>query len=210
MRLTLILLTSFAISTMALGQPTVGSATFNKRNVAAVVFTMPYPEDAVTTGFENRMQAFGKSKKMKSYLLYQAVQVPEISTQTMNVYLKAERTSRKDEQSVLRFLIADEFDRFFTSQENPEIFANAMQFAGSFEALAAAANLELQILEQEDEVKKAGKKLNAILSDKEDYERQKQKIEEKIADAQKDIEEQEKELTGQKDKLGALITQRKN
>lgn len=191
-------------------QPGDGSASFNKRNVPAVVYDLPYSEEAVTTGFQNQMQSFGNGKKMKNFIQYSSVNIPEISTQKMNVYLIAEKKDRKNDHTTLKMLIADEFDRFYSPQDNPEIFANAKQYLAAFDAPAAAANLELQIKEQEDVISKSDKKLKGLLNDGEDLEKQKKKIEDKIESNKKDIESQEKEIADLKQKLNDLTSQRKN
>lgn len=210
MKTILIIIISYLTCFSLIAQPTTGTAVFNKRNVTAVVYELPYSEEAVTTGFENKMQSFGKGKKMKSFIQYKSVMIPEISTQPLNIYLGAEKTDRKDDHAILSLLIANEFDRFYTPQDDPEIFTNATQYLNDFSGPAAAASLELQIKAQEDVMAKTEKKLRTLLNDDEDYQKQKQKIEDKIASNQKDIAEQEKELADQKQKLEALTNQRKN
>jgi hypothetical protein len=202
---------AFVLSFGSFAQSQNGTASFNKATESAVIYDMNYPLQAVENGLEKKMANWGKPKKVKGYTMYRNVRISEISKDPITLYFSADKKSNKDnDNSILTLLIANEFDRFYKADENSELFSNAKSFLNGFAEPVAAANLELKINDKEDVVKKSDKKLKGFRDDSIDYEKQKKKLEEKIAQNVKDIEIQEKELAKQKEELDALIKQRKN
>jgi hypothetical protein len=192
-------------------QSQLSTTTFNKTPQSSVTYDLPYSAEAVTNALENKMKSFGKAKKVKDFSVYKNVRIAEISNDAFSFYFNVEKKSRKDNNNaVLTMMIANEADVFYTPQDEPELFAKAREFLDSFSAPVAAAALELQINEQGDNVQKSDKKLKNLRDDAICYEKDKKKLEAKIADNIKDIEKQEKEVASQKEKLDALIKQRKN
>jgi hypothetical protein len=206
------ILIAAVISTLSLlAQSQMGITSFNKSAQSSVIYNLPYSEEAVWNGIENKMNAFGKPKKVKGFWMYNNVRIPEISTQPLSMYFSADKKSNKDKaNATLTMMLANEFDRFYSLEENGEIFAKAKIFLNDFEAPVAAASLELQIKEQDDEVKKSDKKLKNLKNDGIDYENQKKKLEAKITQNTQDVTNQEQELAQKKEQLDALIKQRKN
>ena len=199
------------VSFTATAQSETGTASFNKSAESAVIYNIPYSEEAVSNGLENKMSKWGKPKKAKGYLMYRNVLITDISNEPVTLYFGVEKKSSKDNgNSTITMLIANEHDRFYKADENAELFNKAKEFLNSFKEPVEAANLELQINEQDDVVKKQYKKLKKLRDDGIDYEKQKKKLEEKIAQNIKDVEQQEKDLSTQKEQLDALIKKRKN
>ena len=200
-----------AVSFSATAQSETGTASFNKSAESAVIYNLPYSADAASNGLENKMSKWGKAKKAKGYLMYRNVLVSEISKEPITLYFSVDKKSSKDDgNSVITMLMANEHDRFFKADEQAEMFRNAKEFLNSLKDPVIAADLELNITAQDEMVKKNDRKLKKLRDDSIDFEKQKKKLEEKIAQNIKDIEQQEKDLTTQKDQLDALIKKRKN
>jgi hypothetical protein len=87
-------------------------------------------------------------------------------------------------------LMANSADQFYRMDEKPELFVKGRQFLDSMNAPVAAAGLELQINNQDETVIKADKKLKKLRDDAIDFEKQKKRLEDKIAENVKDIEKQ--------------------
>ncbi len=192
-------------------QSQTGITTFNKSPQSSVIYNLPYSEEAVANAVENKMNSYGKPKKVKGFMMYKNVFISEISDQPLTLYFTTEKKSKRDNNNaVLTMMIADGADKFFTTEENPELFTKAKIYLDSFEKAVAAASLELNIKDQDDAVKKADKKLKNLRDDGIDYEKQKKKLEAKIAENITDVANQEKEAAKQKEQLDALIKQRKN
>ncbi len=192
-------------------QPQTGTTTFNKAPQPSVIYNLPYSAEAVTNGVENKMNTYGKPKKVRDFLLYKNVLVPEISKEPVNLYFNAEKKSNKDNgNAVLTMMISSEHDRFYGVEDNKELFTNAKSYLHSFESSVAAASLELKIKDQDEAVKKADKKLKNLRDDAIDLERQKKKLDDKIAQNVLDVTAQEKDLNKTREDLDALIKQRIN
>lgn len=206
----LLILVSF-INIAANAQSQTGITTFNKSPQPSVIYNMPFSEEAVSNGVENKMSTFGKPKKVKGFSMYKNVLVPEISNEPITVYFNAEKKSNRDNgNTVLTLILSNEFDRFYSPEEYSGLFAKAVTYLNSFEAPVAAASLELQINAQDDVVKKTDKKLKNLRDGGIDYENQKKKLDAKIAQNISEIDAQEKEAAKQKEQLDTLIKQRKN
>ena len=206
----LLILVSF-INIAANAQSQTGITTFNKSPQPSVIYNLPFSEEAVSNGVENKMSTFGKPKKVKGFSMYKNVLVPEISNEPLTIYFNAEKKSNRDnDNTVLTLILSNEFDRFYSPEENSSLFAKAVTYLNSFEAPVAAASLELQINARDNVVKKTDKKLKNLRDDGIDYENQKKKLDAKIAQNISEIDAQEKEAAKQKEQLDNLIKQRKN
>lgn len=208
-----IIVAAFAImfSFTAFSQSEISTASFNKSAESAVVMNIAYSDEAVSNGLENKMSKWGKAKKSKGYTMYKNVLIPDISKDPVTLYFNVDKKSSKDNgNSVVTMLIANGDDKFYKADDDKELFSNAKQFLNSFDEFSEAADLELRITAQDETVKKADKKLKKLRDDSIDNEKQKKKLEEKMAQNVKDIEQQEKDLVTQKEQLDALIKKRKN
>lgn len=202
---------AIAFSLTASAQSETGTASFNKSAESAVIYNMAYSDEAVSNGLENKMNKWGKAKKTKGYLMYRNVLISDISKDPVTLYFSVDKKSSKDNSNAsITMLIANEHDRFYKSDEHHEMFSKAKEFLNSFKTSVEAADLELKITSQDENVKKSDKKLKKLRDDSIDNEKQKKKLDEKIAQNVKDIEQQEKELATQKEQLDGLIKQRKN
>lgn len=204
----------FLITTMTLSanaQTSITTATFNKLPQTAVQYNLPYSDEAVSNGLANKLSSYGKPKKMKEFLVYRNLNIPEISSSPVTLYFNVEKKSKKDNSNaVLTLLLSNEFDRFYTKEADPALFTKAMEYLNGFSAPVAAASLELGILSQDETTQKSDKKLKKLRDEAIDLEKQKKRIEERIEQNKKDIEAEEAELAKQKELLDGLIKQRKN
>ena len=199
----------FALNVGAQSQT--GTTSFNKSPQSSVIYNLPYSEEAVSNAIENKMSSFGKPKKVKGFLMYKNVRIPEISDDAMTIYFGADKKSNKDNSNaVLTMLLANDADRFYTIEENKELFSKASVYLNGFEPEVATASLELQIKEQDELVKKSDRKLKNLRDDKINFENQKKKLESKIEQNGTDISNQEQEVIKHKELLDTLIKSRKN
>ena len=192
-------------------QSLTGITSFNKSPQSSLIYNLPYSDEAVSNGIETKMISFGKPRKMKGFLMYKNVRIPEISNDALTIYFGADKKSNKDNSNaVLTMLLANEGNRFYTTEENKELFSKAAIYLNTFEPAVAAASLELQIKEQDEVIKKTDKKLKNLRDDKIDFENKKKKLDSKIEQNTNDIIKQEQDVTKQKELLDSLIKNRKN
>lgn len=202
------------IATMALSanaQTSLTTATFNKLPQTALQYNLPYSDEAVSNGLANKLSSYGKPKKIKEFLVYRNLNIPEISSIPVTLYFNVEKKSKKDNSNaVLTLLLSNEFDRFYTKEADPALFTKAMEYLNGFGEPVAAASLELSIQSQDETTQKTDKKLKKLRDESIDLEKQKKRIEERQEQNRKDIEAEEAELARQKELLEGLIKQRKN
>lgn len=211
MKLIIFVIITAMITLNVNAQSLTGITSFNKSPQSSLIYNLPYSDEAVSNGIETKMISFGKPRKMKGFLMYKNVRIPEISNDALTIYFGADKKSNKDNSNaVLTMLLANEGNRFYTTEENKELFSKAAIYLNTFEPAVAAASLELQIKEQDEVIKKTDKKLKHLRDDKIDFENQKKKLESKIEQNTNDIIKQEQDVTKQKELLDSLIKNRKN
>ena len=211
MKLIIFVIITAMITLNVNAQSLTGITSFNKSPQSSLIYNLPYSDEAVSGGIETKMIPFGKPRKMKGFLMYKNVRIPEISNDALTIYFGADKKSNKDNSNaVLTMLLANEGNRFYTTEENKELFSKAAIYLNTFEPAVAAASLELQIKEQDEVIKKTDKKLKHLRDDKIDFENQKKKLESKIEQNTNDIIKQEQDVNKQKELLDSLIKNRKN
>ena len=211
MKLIIFVIITAMITLNVNAQSLTGITSFNKSPQSSLIYNLPFSDEAVSDGIETKMISFGKPRKMKGFLMYKNVRIPEISNDALTIYFGADKKSNKDNSNaVLTMLLANEGNRFYTTEENKELFSKAAIYLNTFEPAVAAASLELQIKEQDEVIKKTYKNLKHLRDDKIDFENQKKKLESKIEQNTNDIIKQEQDVNKQKELLDSLIKNRKN
>ena len=166
-------------STVTSAQAYEGNIEYNKKKELAFVIDYPYPSEAVENAITQKMEKLGyKGKeekglfnKDKGFRVYKNASISDISSNYMDYILKVERKSRKEkDEAVLYLIILKEGENAMTKFDSNEI-DHAKSFLNNLRPEVEAANLELQIKDQEETVAKAEKKLKGLQSDKEDLEK---------------------------------------
>ncbi len=209
----------FTLSPGFFAQSYQGLIEYDKKKQKAFVIEYSYPAEAVENAIILQMDKLGyKGKeekglfnKDKGFRVYKNADIRDITTRTMDYVITVEPKSRKEKDVSLLYLI-------ITSKEGE----NAMQvfdddemrkakgFLNNLQPYVEAANLELQIRDQEDVVGKAEKKLKGLKDDKSDMEKKIQKLQDDIKKNEKDQGDTEKEIENQKLNLENLKAKRKN
>ena len=195
----------------AFSQSTIGRATYQKTDADAVINEFPFSEKTVSASLEATMQKMGyKGKSSKGYIVYDAVNIPELGSETYKLYFLVDRKSRREkESSIVSMLISKNLDNFITTASDPAVFENGKTFLNKLISNVQAYDLELQITDQQEVVKKNDKKASGLISDAEDLQKKKKKIEQQIADNIRAQADQQDALKTQRKILETLIAKRK-
>lgn len=201
----------------AQGQAYNGTIEYDKKKQTAVVMEYSYSADAVENAFINRMQALGYKPKEekglfnkdKGFLVFKSAFVKDISDVSLDYIIKVERKSRKDSDKSLIYLIANNNGTNVLDNSESTVRDNARNFLQNLLPDVEAANLELQIKDQEDVVTKAEKKLKGLQDDQKSMEDKIKKLQDDLKTNAKDQENQQKEIENQKAALDALRGKRK-
>lgn len=188
-----------------------GKVNFQKKEQPAVIMEVPYPPSVVEDAIKNYLNRRGsKSNTSSGYQLFKGTIVDSLSNDAKDLYFKVERKSRKERDASVIYVFATQ------PNENPakrETFNTEMSGVRSFlrqmQPHLEAQNLEYEIGNQEDEVKKAEKKYDRLVDDGNDMQKRLKKLQENIEDNRKDVEKQKQEIEKQKTILDNMRGKRK-
>lgn len=178
---------------------------------SAVLNEIPFEDGIAADAINNKFKNLGyNGKSDDDYKVYRGVKLSELGPDAYDIYVKTDRKSKKEkDKCVVCMLISKGNENFLNEASDPAVFSNAKTFLDKLVSDVAAADLEKQINDQDEIVKKATKKLNGLADDGNDLAKKKKKVEEEISDNQKAQENQQKELDSQKQILETLKAKRK-
>lgn len=207
---TVILFAALLLSfpSVSLSQTRVEKVAYQKADRDALVIEIPFPEKTVSGAILDTMQKMGfKEKSAKGFSVYNGVKMQALGEGSYDLYFSTERKSKKEkETSVVTLLISAGLDNFVSS--SAQVVDKAKLFMDSFPGMVQRYDLELQIAEQEDLVKKNDKKMEAMIDEAAANAKAKKKLEEKIADHEKAVEKQREQSEVQKKILETLKAKR--
>ncbi|MEO6230778.1 MAG: hypothetical protein ABJB11_03810 [Ferruginibacter sp.] len=181
---------------------------YQKTKQSAIEMELPYAEKIVGDAIEDKMEKMGfKSKSNKGYMVYKGVRIAELGAGTYDLYFKTDRKSRKEkDMTIVTMMMSEGPDRFVS---DPTVLTSAKNFLDSQVVMVEAYDLEVQVTEQDNSVKKADKKMSSLVSDLDDLQKKKAKIEKDIEENLKNQENQKKEIETQNLILTTLKGKRK-
>jgi len=183
---------------------------YQKINRDAVVTDLPYPEKTVLLAIRDTMDKLGYSgKESKGFLVFRGVKMPALGSGNFDLYFSADRKSKKEKDaSVLTMMVSKGDDNFISADADPGIISNAKSFLNDINPQITRFDLEMQITDQEDIVRKEEKKANNLAGDADDLQKKKKKIEDQIEENIKDQARQKEEVEKQKVLLESLKAKR--
>src|SRR5687768_520367 len=198
MKRIILLLTVLTASMISSAQAKEGKIEFDKKKQEAIVLEYNYPAQAVENAIIQKMGKMGyKAKeekgifnKDKGFIVFKNAYVTDISNDRMDYIIKVERKSRKEEdESVLYLIMNKESENALAKMEAVNV-GNAKLFLNNMLPDIEAANLEIQIKNQEEVVAKSEKKLKELRDDETSLEKRLKQNREDQESTQKDIEAQ--------------------
>ena len=202
---------ALALFITAAAQSRTTTVEYLKINRQAVVAEIPFPEKTTRDAIDSKMEQMGyKGKDSKGFTVYKGVRMPELGSDSYDLYFMADRKSKKEkESSTLTLMITKGFDSFVSDSSDSRVMNNAKNYLDTIRNMIAAYDLEQQIIAQEDAVKKADKKYNNLVDDGASLEKKRKNIEKDIEDNKKDQASQQAEIEKQKQILETLRGKRK-
>jgi septal ring factor EnvC (AmiA/AmiB activator) len=135
-------------------------------------------------------------------MVYKNAYVTDISPDRMDYIIKVERKSRKEKDEAVLYMIMNKNDENALATMDAVSVGQAKVFLNNMIPEIEAANLEIQIKDQEEIVAKAEKKLNGLRDDQ-------VSLEKKLRENKADQEATQKDIEAQKQALGTLQGKRK-
>lgn len=181
---------------------------YNKQKQEAIVIDYAYPAAAVENAFISRMEKLGYKAREekgilnrdKGFFVFKNAYVDEITKDKYDYIIKVERKSRKETDESTLYLILQKDGGNVVGKLDSYDLGNAKRYVNNLLPDIEAANLELEILAQEEVVTKGEKKLKSLKEEKEDLEKRISENEKSQDDAIKDIENQRKALEALREK----------
>jgi hypothetical protein len=193
-------------------QATEATAEFQKTQQPAAVIELPYPEKVVDKGIAEYMSKKGsKGSDSKGFNTFRGYKLRDSQDYSSDLYFKTERKRGAKDITVVTLIVGKNGEdvKTRTSPDNSSI-DGGKDLLNDMVASIDAYNLELQIQDQDDAVKKAQKKFDGLADDQKDYEKKIKGLEDKLDQNKKDQDKQQDEVKKQKDILEALRGKRKS
>jgi hypothetical protein len=204
---------------LVFAQSQLGRIEYQKKDRQAVVLYNQYSTDIIEGAVKSQMEKLGnKGKESKSlinlgkgnFISFKGAAVPEIEG-THDLYFKAERRGRKDEEgSVLYMIIGKTADDFASSSTDPQLMEQARQFINHLVPHIEAYNLEVEISNQEALLKKVEGKIDDLTKDSTDLDKRIKNLQDKMQENSKNRQQQASELEKQRLVLEAMKAKRKS
>jgi hypothetical protein len=210
-----LVLVGFVSSFIAFAQPTAseGSTDFQRTTQPAAIIELPYSEKVVEKAIKEYMSKKGyKDDDSKGFKIFRGYKIKNSHDYNSDLYFKIERKGRREKEATVIFLIAGKTGEDIKKRvvnDNSSI-DGAKDLLEDMIPAIVAADLEVQILDQEDVIKKADKKYNGLIDDQNDYEKRIKGLEDKLVENKKDQEKQKEEVKKQREILQALRDKRKS
>ncbi len=188
-----------------------GELEWQKTKIPATIIEIPQSASVTEAAIKQKLAQLGyNGKETKGVTVYKAVRIPEISSETIDLYLKVERKSRKEkDESVVYFAVARGYENFVKSGSDTGFIRSIHFYTNNFNGWAEAEALEREIKDQEDKLKSAEKKADDLQSESESLQKRLKKLQEDIEENKKNIEKQKLEVENQRKALDILRSKRK-
>ncbi len=200
---------------MAYAQPqaTEGTAEYQKTQQPAAIIELPYAEKVVEKAIDDYMQKKGsKGSDSKGFRTFRGYKLRDSQDYTSDLYFKIDQKSRKEKDLTVVSVIVGkngEDVKTRTSPDNSSI-DGARDLLNDMVGSIDAYNLELQIVDQDEVVKKSQKKYDGLVDDQKDYEKKIKALQDKLEQNKRDQEKQLDEVKRQKDLGETLRGKRKS
>ncbi|MEO6722807.1 MAG: hypothetical protein ABIN67_20740 [Ferruginibacter sp.] len=204
-----LIIIAFSITNL-FGQARLATTDYQKTTQPAVEIEIPFSEKTTSKAIEEKMEKMGfKGDNSKGFMVYKAVRIAQLGPDAYDLYFKTERKSKKEKDVTLVTMMVSTGNDNFAGDSKPALMNNAIAFLDSQLVTVADYDLELQVTDQDKEVKKADKKMNNLTSEAEDLQKKKRKIEKEIEENLKNQDDQKVEMEKQRQLLSTITGRRK-
>ncbi len=191
-----------------------GKAEVQRKEHTAAVMELPYPPDQAEDAIVQYMAQKGyKLASTKGGIMtFKGVKLNPNNTDNNDIHFKVERKSRKEkESSIVQMIVSKENESLATRLADDRAgIEDAKSFLSGMTPSFESFHLEKSIVDQDNSVKKAEKKLDDLVEEQQDLEKKIKNLQEKLAKNKKDQEAQKAEVGNQKTILETLKGKRKS
>lgn len=208
MRKIILLAAMLIISRFSFAQSYEGTVDYQKNKQATAILELPYPPGVVEDAIKDKMKRMGYSgKESKGFIVFKGVR--DSSGKEMDYLVRVERKSRKEKDESMIYLFGQGTNIDMTKTGDGSDMDYLKTQLNKMRPDIEAYNLEVQIADQEETVKKAQKKYDNLQDDQKSLEKKLKRLQDDIADNKKDQENQQREIENQRKILETLKAKRK-
>jgi hypothetical protein len=209
MRKIILLAVILIISRTSFAQSYEGTVDYQKNKQATVILELPYPPGVLEDAIKDKMKRMGYSgKESKGFIVFKGVR--DTTGREMDYLVRVERKSRKEKDESVVYLFGQGANVDMTKTGDGSDMDYLKTQLNKMQPDIEAYNLEVQIVDQEETIKKAEKKYDNLQDDQKSLEKKLKKLQEDIEENKRDQEKQKSEIENQKKVLDTLKSKRKN
>jgi hypothetical protein len=151
---------------------------YQKSSISTASIELAYPQGVVEDAIKDYMVKKGyRNSSAKGFIVYRGAKLDSADTDTRDLYFKIDRKKKEKDISVISL---------FSTKNNVDILARdstdngqtdkGKTFLNNLSPFIGAHNLEVQIIAQQEVLKKAQKKQNSLMNEQGDLEKKLRKI----------------------------------
>lgn len=200
------------IAKSGLSQAMLGKVEYQRNQQPSTIIELPYSVETLEGAIKDHLSNKGsKPVQSKGFMLFKNVQLALSDPSPSDLYFKIEPKSRREKQkSVIYMMVAKPNENVATrSSEDVNGMQQAQSFLNDFEPIIETYSLNLQIKEQEENIKRAETKYTNLTNEQKDLEKRKKSLEDKIQENINEQEKQKLEVEKQKELLQGLMSKKK-
>ncbi len=210
MKKTGLILLGLLMTFISIGQSYEATIQYDKKKQQAIAIDFVYQPQAVENAIVQKLAKMGYKPKEekgilnrdKGFLVFKNIFITDILSDRMDYLIKVERKSRKETDESIMYLVMLKDDKNALGMMDAADAGRAKSFLNNLLPEVEAADLELQIIAQQEVVAKAEKKLR-------DLKEEQTSLERKIADNKTNQDNTQKDIESQKQALGVLEGKRR-
>jgi len=205
-----LLVLGLLMTLISFGQSYEATIQYDKKKQQAIAIDFVYQPQAVENAIVQKLAKMGYKPKEekgilnrdKGFLVFKNIFITDILSDRMDYLVKVERKSRKEADESIMYLVMLKDDKNALGIMDATDVGRAKSFLNNLLPEVEAADLELQIIAQQEVVAKAEKKLR-------DLKEEQTSLERKIADNKTNQDNTQKDIESQKQALGVLEGKRR-
>lgn len=205
-----LIVSGLLMTVLSFGQSYEASIQYDKKKQQAIAIDFVFQPQAVENAIVQKLAKMGYKAKEekgilnrdKGFLVFKNIFITDIMSDRMDYLIKVERKSRKEADESIMYLVMLKDDKNAMGMMDAGDVGRAKSFLNNLLPEVEAADLELQIIAQQEVVAKAEKKLR-------DLKEEQTSLERKIADNKSGQESTQKDIESQKQALGVLEGKRR-
>ena len=202
----------FSIAAFAQINAMEGKIEYQKGDKAVAIIELPYHPDVVEDALKDYMAKKGlKNDKSKGFYTYKSTKLTNADAENNDLYFKVERKSRRDKDVAIVYLLVGRPGENVALRATDDKYKidEGREFLNAMVPSIEAYNLEVEIKQQEETVKKAEKKLTSLEDDQKDMEKKIKALQDKLEENKIEQKKQVEEVAKQKGALEAMLGRRK-